>query len=116
MNFTLLDWIIIFVYLGFTISVGLYAKRFVGDLSGYLVAYFRSHYNDSIFPGRPYRFYYRRIKKTQGYDYTRVLWFTLQPPGENSGWIYSFHWRSPEHGRIFETGWYFLKPCNGFRR
>jgi len=38
MNFTLLDWIIIFVYLGFTISVGLYAKRFVGNLSGYLVA------------------------------------------------------------------------------
>ena len=38
MNFTLLDWFIIFLYLGFTISVGLYAKRFVGDLSGYLVA------------------------------------------------------------------------------
>ncbi|MFC1528758.1 sodium:solute symporter [Candidatus Latescibacterota bacterium] len=38
MNFTQLDWAIIFVYLTFTISVGLYAKRFVSDLSGYLVA------------------------------------------------------------------------------
>lgn len=38
MNFTILDWIIITVYLIFTVSVGLYAKRFVSDLSGYLVA------------------------------------------------------------------------------
>ncbi len=38
MNFTLLDWFIVFFYLAFTISVGLYAKRFVSDLSGYLVA------------------------------------------------------------------------------
>ncbi|MFC1551738.1 sodium:solute symporter [Candidatus Latescibacterota bacterium] len=38
MNFTLLDWFIIFGYLGFTISVGLYAKKYVSDLSGYIVA------------------------------------------------------------------------------
>lgn len=38
MNFASLDWIIIIVYLIFTISVGLYAKRFVSDLSGYIVA------------------------------------------------------------------------------
>ena len=38
MNFTQLDWVIVFVYLAFTISVGLYAKRFVSDLTGYLVA------------------------------------------------------------------------------
>ncbi|MBN1291396.1 MAG: sodium:solute symporter family protein [Candidatus Latescibacteria bacterium] len=38
MNFTLLDWIIVVIYLIFTISVGLYAKRFVSDLSGYIVA------------------------------------------------------------------------------
>ena len=38
MNFTLYDWMIIVVYLIFTISVGLYAKRFVSDLSGYIVA------------------------------------------------------------------------------
>lgn len=38
MNFTLLDWVIIFFYLAFTISVGIYAKRFVDDLSGFLVA------------------------------------------------------------------------------
>ncbi len=38
MNITILDWIIIVIYLVFTISVGLYAKRFVGDLSGYIVA------------------------------------------------------------------------------
>ena len=38
MNFTLLDWCIIVVYLAATISAGLYAKRFVSDLSGYIVA------------------------------------------------------------------------------
>ena len=38
MNFSLLDWLIIFVYLGLTISVGIYAKRYVSDLSGYIVA------------------------------------------------------------------------------
>ena len=38
MNFTFIDWIIVFVYLTFTISVGIYAKRFVGDLTGYIVA------------------------------------------------------------------------------
>ncbi|MFA6471032.1 MAG: sodium:solute symporter family protein [Candidatus Latescibacterota bacterium] len=38
MNFSWIDWLIIVVYLGATISVGLYAKKFVSDLSGYLVA------------------------------------------------------------------------------
>ncbi|MHB9028761.1 MAG: sodium:solute symporter family protein [Candidatus Latescibacterota bacterium] len=38
MNFTWLDWIIIIGYLVTTVAVGLYAKRFVDDLSGYLVA------------------------------------------------------------------------------
>jgi len=38
MNFTMLDWAIILIYLTFVISVGIYAKRFVSDLSGYLVA------------------------------------------------------------------------------
>ncbi len=38
MNFTMLDWFIIVVYLVFTVAVGLYAKRIVKDLSGYLVA------------------------------------------------------------------------------
>jgi solute:Na+ symporter, SSS family len=38
MNFATIDWIIVIFYLIFTISVGIYAKRFVGDLSGYIVA------------------------------------------------------------------------------
>lgn len=38
MNFTLLDWFIVVGYLTATVAVGLYAKRFVDDLSGYLVA------------------------------------------------------------------------------
>jgi solute:Na+ symporter, SSS family len=38
MNFTWIDWIIIVVYLGATVFIGLYAKKFVDDLSGYLVA------------------------------------------------------------------------------
>ncbi|MCE5249311.1 sodium:solute symporter family protein [bacterium] len=38
MNFTLLDWFIIVLYLSFTIWAGLYARRFVSDLSGYIVA------------------------------------------------------------------------------
>jgi SSS family solute:Na+ symporter len=38
MNFTWIDWIIIIVYLVGTVAIGLYAKRFVDDLSGYLVA------------------------------------------------------------------------------
>jgi len=37
-NFTQLDWAIIVIYLAFTIGIGLYAKRFVSGLSGYLVA------------------------------------------------------------------------------
>ena len=38
MNFSFVDWLIVLIYIGFTISVGLYAKRFVSDLSGYIVA------------------------------------------------------------------------------
>ncbi len=38
MNFTILDWSIIVVYLAFTFGIGLYAKRFVSGLSGYIVA------------------------------------------------------------------------------
>lgn len=38
MTFATLDWIIVAVYLTVTISAGLYAKRFVGSLEGYLVA------------------------------------------------------------------------------
>ena len=38
MNFTLLDWFIVVFYLTFTIGIGLYAKRFVSGLAGYLVA------------------------------------------------------------------------------
>lgn len=38
MNFTWIDWTIIIVYLCGTAGIGLYAKRFVDDLSGYLVA------------------------------------------------------------------------------
>ena len=38
MNFTPIDWIIIIGYLAFTFGIGLYAKRFVTGLSGYIVA------------------------------------------------------------------------------
>lgn len=38
MNFTLLDWIIIVVYLALTIGIGLYAKRYVSGLAGFIVA------------------------------------------------------------------------------
>jgi solute:Na+ symporter, SSS family len=38
MTFTILDWIIVAVYLTVTLSAGLYAKRFVGTLEGYIVA------------------------------------------------------------------------------
>ena len=38
MNFTWIDWTIIIVYLTATVTIGLYAKKFVDDLSGYLVA------------------------------------------------------------------------------
>jgi solute:Na+ symporter, SSS family len=38
MNFSWIDWLIIAVYLIATVAIGLYAKRFVSDLSGYLVA------------------------------------------------------------------------------
>ena len=38
MNFTQLDWLIVVFYLLFTIGIGLYAKRSVKGLAGYLVA------------------------------------------------------------------------------
>lgn len=38
MNFGWLDWIIVIGYLSATVALGLYAKRFVSDLSGYFVA------------------------------------------------------------------------------
>ena len=38
MNFTQLDWVIVILYLLFTIGIGLYAKRSVTGLAGYLVA------------------------------------------------------------------------------
>jgi SSS family solute:Na+ symporter len=37
-NFTQLDWVIVVVYLGVSILIGIWANRFVGQLSGYLVA------------------------------------------------------------------------------
>ena len=38
MNFSTIDWIILVVYLAFTAAVGFRAKRYVEDLSGYMVA------------------------------------------------------------------------------
>jgi SSS family solute:Na+ symporter len=38
MTFTLLDWSVLVVYLLLTVAAGLYAKRYVEDLSGYMVA------------------------------------------------------------------------------
>lgn len=38
MNLTILDWIIIIVYLGLTVTIGLYARKCVGSVSGYIVA------------------------------------------------------------------------------
>ncbi|MCD6307653.1 MAG: sodium:solute symporter family protein [Candidatus Latescibacteria bacterium] len=38
MNFTMLDWGIVVVYMIFTFGIGLYAKRAVSGLSGYIVA------------------------------------------------------------------------------
>ncbi len=38
MNFRLIDWIILVVYLALTLSVGFWVKRYVENLSGYLVA------------------------------------------------------------------------------
>ncbi|MBA2334310.1 MAG: sodium:solute symporter family protein [Blastocatellia bacterium] len=38
MTFSIIDWIILAAYLAFTVGVGLWAKRYVEDLSGYLVA------------------------------------------------------------------------------
>ncbi|MEK7727585.1 MAG: hypothetical protein AAB354_04185, partial [candidate division KSB1 bacterium] len=38
MSFALLDWIIVVVYLGFAIWLGLRARKYVEDLSGYIVA------------------------------------------------------------------------------
>lgn len=38
MNFTILDWVILVTYLGISIFIGLWAKRYVMNLSGYMVA------------------------------------------------------------------------------
>ena len=38
MNFTSLDWVIVIVYLAFTVGVGIWVRRYVEDLGGYLVA------------------------------------------------------------------------------
>lgn len=38
MTFSIIDWIILVAYLVFTVGVGLWAKRYVEDLSGYMVA------------------------------------------------------------------------------
>jgi SSS family solute:Na+ symporter len=38
MNFGFLDWAIVVVYLTFTMGVGFWVKRYVENLSGYLVA------------------------------------------------------------------------------
>lgn len=38
MTFSIFDWIILVAYLVFTVGVGLWAKRYVEDLSGYMVA------------------------------------------------------------------------------
>jgi len=37
-NFTQLDWIIVVVYMAFTFGIGIYAKRSVSGLAGYIVA------------------------------------------------------------------------------
>lgn len=38
MNFQLIDWIILFLYLGFSVFVGLWAKKYVENMEGYFVA------------------------------------------------------------------------------
>ena len=38
MTFSTIDWLILVLYLLFTVAAGLYAKRYVEDLSGYMVA------------------------------------------------------------------------------
>ncbi|OGU25438.1 MAG: hypothetical protein A2X66_05945 [Ignavibacteria bacterium GWA2_54_16] len=38
MNFHLLDWIILFLYLGITVFIGLWARRYVENMEGYFVA------------------------------------------------------------------------------
>lgn len=38
MNFSILDWIILVVYLALTVGVGFWVKRYVENLSGYMVA------------------------------------------------------------------------------
>lgn len=37
-SFTALDWIIVFLYLGGTVTIGLLGKKYIGDVSHYLVA------------------------------------------------------------------------------
>lgn len=38
MTFSPIDWVILVIYLAFTVAAGLWAKRYVEDLSGYMVA------------------------------------------------------------------------------
>ena len=38
-NFTQLDWVIVMIYLGSSILIGIWANRFVGNLSDYLAAH-----------------------------------------------------------------------------
>jgi SSS family solute:Na+ symporter len=38
MNFSFIDWIILVIYLALTVAVGIWVKRYVENLSGYLVA------------------------------------------------------------------------------
>ena len=38
MTFSTIDWLILVLYLSFTVAAGLYAKRYVENLSGYMVA------------------------------------------------------------------------------
>lgn len=37
-NFTSLDWVIVVVYLAASLAIGIYARRFVGDMADYVVA------------------------------------------------------------------------------
>ena len=37
-NFTILDWLIVAVYLGGTLAIGLYVNQFIGNMSDYVVA------------------------------------------------------------------------------
>ena len=38
MNFTIIDWIIVIIYLVFSVFLGLHAKKYVENMEGYFVA------------------------------------------------------------------------------